>query len=66
MKKFLILTLILFLIISCEDKNEAIVKDIDTLIEDEKFSLAHDKIRVKLEAKQTKYFPTKDHKILEC
>ncbi len=52
MKKFLILTLILFFIISCEDKNEAIVKDIDTLIEDEKFSLAHDKIRVKLEAKR--------------
>lgn len=52
MKKQLFVYLTLFLFIYCEDKNEAIVKDIDTLIEDEKFSLAHEKIRTKLEAKR--------------
>ena len=53
MNKRLIYCLTLLFLISCENKNEAIVKDIDTLIEDEKFSLAQDKIKSKLEGKRT-------------
>nr|MBP6741134.1 hypothetical protein [Leptospiraceae bacterium] len=53
MSKRLIYCLTLLFLISCENKNEAIVKDIDTLIEDEKFSLAQDKIKSKLEGKRT-------------
>jgi hypothetical protein len=53
MSKRLILIISLCFLISCENKNETIVKDIDTLIEDEKFSLAQDKIKNKLEGKRT-------------
>jgi hypothetical protein len=53
MNKQLIVFILLLSVLSCDNKNETIVKDIDTLIEDEKFSLAQDKIKTKLESKRS-------------
>ncbi|HMX32303.1 MAG TPA: hypothetical protein PKC66_08700, partial [Leptospiraceae bacterium] len=44
--------ILLAILLNCDGKNESAVKDIDTLIEDEKFSQAQDKIKNKLETKR--------------
>lgn len=51
--KILLLSFLIAFLFYCEDKNEALVKDIDTLIVDEKYSLAQDKIKNKLETKRS-------------
>lgn len=47
-----LITLILLMLFYCEGKNDTAVKDIDTLIEDEKFSQAQDKIKNQLQTKR--------------